>query len=116
MIREFFDILWDYKLHAGILSWESWDLQNFHVVTQNILSHLVGAHIDDLNVRIFASRKNSWDLGVFSLQKLFHGHSFEFVDWERVDMDLHSFALFDLTPFLFEFGHHLAPHEHVLSV
>jgi len=105
------------KLHSLIV-WlrQTSDLQNLHIVSEDITSHLVGTNIDNLDVWVFARSKNSADLSVFTLQKLLHAHAFDFIDRERVYVDLYSPLQFNRWPFLFELFHHLSPNKHVIVV
>ena len=80
------------------------------------MCHLVRTNIYDFNVWVLPRCEDSADLGVLSLEKFLHAHAFDLVDRERVDVYLHSFSLFDLTPLLFELFHHLSPYEHVVVV
>lgn len=116
MAREFLDVLWYNKLDAVCLGVEPGNLENFHVIPEDILCHLVGTNVDDVDVWILTRGKDAAYLGIFFLKKLLHTHPLNLVDRERVDMDFDPFALFDLRPFLFELFHHLLPDEHILSV
>lgn len=80
------------------------------------MRHLVGTNINNFDVGVFTSCKNSTDLCILSLQELLHTHSFYFINWERVDMYFDSFLLLDCIPFLLKFLHHLFPNKHVVSI
>ena len=117
VVWKLLNVFWYQKLHSFIVRlWQTSNLQNLHIVSQNIIGHLVRTNIDYLNVWVFSRGENSADLGVFTLQKLLHAHAFDFIDGERVDVDLYSPFKFDCCPFLFELFHHLSPDKHVVVV
>lgn len=52
--------------------------KDLHIVTDYIICHLEGRNINYIYIRIF-NTKDSTDLSIFSLQKLFHGYSLQLI-------------------------------------
>jgi len=116
MIGESVNVFRYNKVHSWILGAQTWYLQYLHIVPKNILSHLVGTDVNNLDVRVFACCENSTDLGIFSLQKLLHWHSLQLVNREWIAVYFDSFSLLNCAPSLFKLLHHLPPNEHLLSI
>jgi len=118
MVREPVDVLRYYKLHSVfILAVDlSWNLQNLHVVAEDVWGHLVRANVDYVNIKVFSCSEDSADLGVFTLEEFFHADTFQLVNWHRVDMNLNPFSFLNVVPFQLEFFLHLFPYEQILLV
>lgn len=68
VVREFLNVFWYQKLHSIVVwLWKTSYLQYLHIITKDIIGHLVGTNINDLDVWILTRSKNSAYLGVFTL-------------------------------------------------
>ena len=110
MVREAMDVVGYNYMETALRTVYFSNFKNFHIVTKDIRCHLERRHVNNLDIGIFQG-ENSTQLCVFSLQELFHGDSLELLNWHRVNMYLHSSALFDRGPLLLEFVHHFFPYE-----
>jgi len=79
MMRELGNIVWHNNRQPVLCRVDLSDLQNLHVITEDITGHLERCHVDNLNIRVFQT-ENSAQLCVLSLQELLHRNSLKLFD------------------------------------
>lgn len=104
------DVIWDHDMEPALRAVNFSYFEDFHVVSKNITCHLEGCNDNYLNLWVFQT-ENPTKLSIFPLQEFFHGNPLKLFNRQRIDVYLDPPPSLDCGPFLFEFIHHLLPHE-----